>query len=154
MILKILNLQLVLFPDLQLFLFFFSNTLPKGEYVNWACSIILIWSDWNISLPVRNSYLPVLPVDNGYIFAASVLISYCSFSSLILSSIVMINFNVLTKRFFPKHEELSDARVVSITWNEYGFTVHFIYRFTKPWNSISDEWLNAICWSYIFLEFW
>ena len=44
-----------------------------------------------------------------------------------------------------KHEELSDARVASITEKEYGFTVHFLNRFIKSWKSISDEWLNAIC---------
>ena len=37
----------------------------------------------------------------------------------------MISFYILSKRFFLKREELSDARVVSITNNEYGFEVHF-----------------------------
>ena len=104
----------------------FSNALPRGEYVNFAFSFILLWLDDNISSPVRYSYLSVLPYDNADIFAASLLISYCSFSSLILSSIVMINFYILSKRFFLKHEELSDARVVSITTKEYGFAVHFL----------------------------
>ena len=35
-------------------------------------------------------------------------------------------FYSLSKRFFLKHEELSDARVVSITKKEYGFEVHFL----------------------------
>ena len=83
-----------------------SNTLPKGEYVNLACSIILLWSDGNIS--------SILSDNNVDIFAASLLISYCSFSSLILSSIAIISFYILSKRFFLKHEQLSDARVVSI----------------------------------------
>ena len=52
-----------------------------------------------------------LPDDDAYIFAAFLLIPYCSFSSLILSSIVMISFYILSKRFFLKREELSDARV-------------------------------------------
>ena len=34
---------------------FFSNALPSGEYVNLACSIIPLWSDGNISSPVRYS---------------------------------------------------------------------------------------------------
>ena len=35
------------------------------------------------------------------------------------------NFYILSKRFFPKHKELSDARVVSITKRVYGFAVNF-----------------------------
>ena len=60
------------------------------------------------------------------IIAASLLISYCSFSTLILSSIVIISFYILSKRFFLKREELTDVRVVSITKNKYGFAVHFL----------------------------
>ena len=103
----------------------FSNALPSTEYVNLAWSIILLWSDGNISSLIRYSYLSILPDGNADVFAASQLISYCSFSSLILSSIVLINFYILSKRFFPKREELSDARVVSITKNEHRFEVHF-----------------------------
>ena len=57
----------------------FSIALPRGEYVNLACSIILLWSDGNISSPVRYSYLSVLSDDNGDIFAASLLISLVVF---------------------------------------------------------------------------
>ena len=60
------------------------------------------------------------------IFTASLLISYFSFSLLILSSIVMIKFYILSKMFLVKHEELSDTRVLSITKRESGFAVHFI----------------------------
>ena len=88
-----------------------------------ACSVILLWSDSNISSPVKNSRLSILPDDNADIadidiandnadFAASLLILYCTFSSLILSSIFMISFYTLSKIFFFKREELSDARVV------------------------------------------
>ena len=59
---------------------------------------------------MRNSYLSILPDDNAVIFAASLSIIYCSFSLLILSLVVMINFHILSKRFFLKREELSDAR--------------------------------------------
>ena len=58
----------------------FSNALSRGEYEDFACSIILIWSDGNLSSPVRYSYLSILPDNNTNIFAASLLISYCSFS--------------------------------------------------------------------------
>ena len=33
----------------------------------------------------------------------------------------MISFSILSKKFILKHEELSDARVVSITKKKYGF---------------------------------
>ena len=78
----------------------FSNSLSRAEYVNFACSIILLWSDGNITSPVRYSYLSILPYDNADIFAASLLILYCSFSSFILSSIVMISFIFFLKDTF------------------------------------------------------
>ena len=58
-------------------------------------------------------------------FAASLLISSCNFSHLILSSIVMISFYILSTRFFLKRKELSGVRVVSVTKKEYGLAVHF-----------------------------
>ena len=79
--------------------------LPRGEYLNLACSIILLWSDFNVSSPVRYSYLSILPDDNADIFTASLLILYYSFSSLVLSSIIMINFYILSKIFLLKCEE-------------------------------------------------
>ena len=87
----------------------------RGKYVNFSYSIILLRSDGHISSPVRYSCLPILLEDNADTFTASLLILYCSFSSLILASIVMINFYFLSKRFFLKRIELSDARVVSMT---------------------------------------
>ena len=54
-----------------------------------------------------------------------ILMSYYSFSSLILSSIAMISFYILSNRFFLKREGLSDVRVASVTKEEYGFAVHF-----------------------------
>ena len=119
---------LVLFYYLQLLLFVFLLDLSsfwKGEYVNLACSIICLRLEGNISSLVRYSYLSIFPDDNADIFAAFLLRSCCNFSSLILSLIVMINFYILSKRFFLKCKELPDARVVSITKKEYGFVVHF-----------------------------
>ena len=123
----------------------FSNALPSREYANLACSIILLWSDGNISSPVRNSYLSILPDNDPYIFDASLLISCCNFLFLILLSILMISCYIFSKRLFLKREELSDVRVESITKNKYGFAVHFLYTFIKSWKSISNEWLNAVC---------
>ena len=51
----------------------FSNVLPRGEYVNFACSIILLWSNGNIPSPVRYSSLSILPDDNTDWY-------FCSFS--------------------------------------------------------------------------
>ena len=106
------------FPCSSIFFICFLNVLPSGEYVNLVCSVILPWSDGNIFSPLKYSYLSILPEDNADIFAASLLMSYGSFSSSRLSSIVMINFYILPKRLFLKREELSDERVVSITKKE------------------------------------
>ena len=72
-------------------------------------------------------------------FADPLLISYCNFSSLILSSVVMIRFYILFERFSLKRKRLSDAKVVSITKENYGFAVHFLQRFIKSLKLISDE---------------
>ena len=103
------------FPCSPIVFICFSNALQSGKYVSLACSIILLWSYGNISSPGRYSYLSIWPDDNADIVAASLSISYCSF-----------NFYILSKIFFLKREELSDARVVWITKKEYGFTVHFL----------------------------
>ena len=93
----------------------FSQAFPKEEYVNLAFFYItLLPLEGSISSPVRYSYLSILPNDNADIFTATLLISYCSFSFLILSSIFMIDFYILSKRFFLKRETLSDGRVSSI----------------------------------------
>ena len=91
-----------------------------------------------MSLPLRYSYLSVLPDGNADIFTASLLISYYSFSSLILS-IVMISFYILSKRFFLKHKGLSVVRVMAVTKKKYGFAVHFLLIFMKPLKSVPAE---------------
>ena len=63
-----------------------------------------------IFLHLQATHLSILGDDNA-VFAASLSILYCSFSCLILSSIVLTNFYVLSKRFFPKRKHLSNARV-------------------------------------------
>ena len=68
----------------------------------------------------------MLPEDNADIFAASLLMSYCSFSFLTLYWLVMISFYILSEILFLKCKGLSDARVVSITKNKYGFAVNFL----------------------------
>ena len=117
----------------------FSKVFSKGEYADLICSIICLQLEVIISSPARYSYLSIFLDDNADIFAASLLISYYSFSSLILPSIVMISFHIVSKRFFLKVEGLSDARVASIIKKEYGFAVHFLQRFIKSLKSISDK---------------
>ena len=57
---------------------------------------------------------------NADIFYAFLSISYCNFSSLILSSIVMISFFIISKIFFLKREGIFHARVASLSKKEYG----------------------------------
>ena len=105
---------------------YFLKAFPKGEYANLACSIICLWLEVNISSLVRYSYLSIFRDHHADIFDVSLLISYCGFSSLILSLIVMISFYVLSKRFFLKLKELFDTRVVSITKQDYCFAVNLL----------------------------
>ena len=106
----------------------FSKAFPKGEQENLASFITLLWSEGSISSPVRYSYLSSFPSNNDDIFAASLLLPYYDVSSLILSSIVMISFYILSKRFFLKREGLSDTRVASVTKKQYGFDIYiYIY---------------------------
>ena len=94
----------------------FSKAFPKGEYPNLACSVIYLLLEGNISSPVRYSYLSIFPEDNADIFAASLLILYYNFSSLMLSSIIVFSsFYILSERFSLKREASSDATVALIT---------------------------------------
>ena len=79
-----------------------------------------------IEKAVRYSYLSIFPDYKADIFGASLSISCCSFSSLILSSIVMISFYNLSERFSLKRKRLSDAK--AITKKEYNFGVHFFVK--------------------------
>ena len=62
--------------------------------------------------------------NNANILSAFLLILHCSFPFLILSSIVMVSFYILSKRFFLKYKGKSDAKVASATKKEYGLVVH------------------------------
>ena len=104
----------------------FSKAFTKGEYANIACSINSLRLEGSIFSPVRYSYLSIFPDNNADIFAASLLISYCNFLSLILSPVVRISFYIPSKRFFLKREGLSDARVTPIAKKEYVFAVNFL----------------------------
>ena len=84
-------------------------------------------------------------------FADSLLITYSSFPSLILSSVVMISFYFLRKRFFLKRERLSDPRLASISKKEKCFAVHLLERFMQSLQSISAEFLNAYLLKFLFV---
>ena len=103
---KTSKLLICFFPCSSIAFVCFSKAFNKREYAN------LFVLDGNISSPVRYLYLQILPDDNADIFYASLLISYCNFSSLILSSVVMISFYTVSTRFFLKRKRLSDARIV------------------------------------------
>ena len=79
----------------------FSNALPiRKLVVNLPCFIILLWIGDNISLPVIYLYLSILPDDKIDLFVAPLLISYCSFSSHILPSVIIISFYIFCKKYF------------------------------------------------------
>ena len=90
-------------------------------------SIILLWSEDKISSPVRYSYLPILPDDNGDIFYASLLIYLQSYYQL-------ISFYILSNRLFLKGKELSDRRKASVTKKESRFSVHFYTSWMIKWD--------------------
>ena len=119
-------------------LIFFFKCFTEWR-INLAWSIILLWSEGNISLPVRYSYLSALLDDYVYIFYASLLMLYCNFSCLILSSIVIINFYIISKRFFLRREELSDKRLVSVTkkrimfWSILFIKIHKVLKVNIWW---------------------
>ena len=58
------------FPCYLIVFVCFSKAFPWGEYTNLGCSIILLWSDGNISSPVRYLHLPIFLDDNADSFAA------------------------------------------------------------------------------------
>ena len=58
-----------------------------------------------------------------------------------------LKFTFYTKKDFSEPKGLFDSSVVSLTKNEYGSAVYFLYILPKPLVLISDEWFIAICWS-------
>ena len=114
----------------------FPTVVPNRDYANLACSIICLWLEGNISSPARYWYLSVFPENNAYIFSACLLIPYCYFSCLILSSIPITNFNILSRRLFLKPKGLTGARVASVTKKECGFVIHMLWILIKSLKSI------------------
>ena len=75
----------------------------------------MLWSEGNVSLFLKYLYLPNFSDYHVDIFTASLLILYCSFSSLLVPSLVMISFYIPCKKLFLEHEGLSDGTVVWLT---------------------------------------
>ena len=90
------------FSDLFLINFArFFNSLSSGEYVNLTFLLLEGNIDWEvIFFHLYNILKEILSDDNADTFAASLLISYSSFSSLIFLSIAMIYYISLLKDFF------------------------------------------------------
>ena len=99
-------------PWLSIVFVCFSKVFPK-KISKFSCSIIPLWSECNISLRVRYSWLSILPVGNADTFSASVLISYYIYFTSNLS------FYIISIRLFLKRKGLSDEK-------RYGFPVHFL----------------------------
>ena len=100
-------------------------------------------------MSITCSFLSILPDDNGDIFAVSLLVSNCIFSSLILSSIVLM-FYILSKKLFLKLKVFSDERGVAVTKKEHDFVVQHLWRFVNVLKLNSDEWLYATWGSFRF----
>ena len=57
----------------------------------------------------------------------------------------------MLKRFFLNLKELFDGSVVSLTKKEYSLPVHYLWILMRSLVFISDEWLNAVCWTSLLL---
>ena len=110
LVLKLLKLFKLFYSMILNCFYFFYKCFTAWRICKFSlfyCSSLI---RWYLSSPVRYSYScysSMLPVNNADIFAAFLLISYCSLSSLTLLSISMIGLYILSKIFFLKREELS-----------------------------------------------
>ena len=119
---------------------FFIWKLFKDEDLLSYLILLYDWLEGIISSHARYSYLSVLPDHNADVFAAFVLIACFSFLSVILLSVVLITFYILSKRLHLNRKKLFEARVVSLTKKEYGFTILLV--------PILGKWLLAIFGSF------
>ena len=121
----------------------FSNVFPSRKEV--VLASLLSDDVERDSSRIRYSYFSILPQDNEHVFAATLLMSYCNLSSLILSLIVMVTLYSPYNRFLQKIKALSDGRALSVTKNKYESTVKFLYSLLNSWKS---RWIiSSNCWS-------
>ena len=104
----------MLFPYYSIVFVCFLDAFPIVEYINSACFVIWIWSEGNISSPIRYSHLSILPDNNADSFAASLLMCY-SVSSLIFSSTDMETFYMVSKRWCLECKGLSAGKGISLS---------------------------------------
>ena len=134
---RCLNLYLILNCLIFNCFCLFFKSFTKRKSLNLACSITYFGLEGNKSSPLRYSYLLILPGDKVDIFAASLLISYCSFSFIIWSSIVIIVlyfYFLLIFNFFLNFKGFFDGKVVSFTeiwkwfYSKNFITFHKIFK--------------------------
>ena len=111
--------------SLQLFLFVFQIRYLEENMRTYLVLIFYLYQ-MAIFFTHKSSYLLILLIFLQLFYWCQFLYN-CSFSSPILSSIVIISFYIFSKKKFLKRKGLSDARVVLITKNKYGFVVHNIF---------------------------
>ena len=84
------------------------------------------------------SCLFILPDDNNDILAATLSISYCT-----ISSVIMITLYTYSVRFFRKSKRLSDARAVSMIKMNIVLQQIF-FKLLDVFKAISDDLLTAV----------
>ena len=85
-----------------------------------------------------------MPDNKADILAASLLILYCDHQ-------LPWCYYIYIKWFFLNLKGLSDGKAVSLTKKEYGAAVQILQILMKSLKSLSDEWFNTICWSFLLL---
>ena len=125
--------NILLSKSWRTFFFVFSKVSRVFSFFSGFSSIIWLWLGGSIASSKRYSYLSILSDNN-----ASLLISYCMFLSLILSSIEMISFYIFSKTLFLKHSVLSDVRVATITkkiWlcSTFFVKIHKVFKVNIRW---------------------
>ena len=104
------NSLFVFLVDCQ-FLSLFLKCCPKWTLCKFnLCYHLTSINKDNIFSPVKFSYLSIFHDENDDIFVASLLILHCSILILIISSIFMVTFCILSKILHLKRKRLSDAR--------------------------------------------
>ena len=128
----------------------FSKAFSRGEKVNLASCMILFCFGCNIFSPVRHSYLYYLMMMQISLlssFLCHVVLFHLWLYLNGYSTVFCTSYN----RFFQKRNGLSDGRVVSMTKNEYGSAVDFLYSSIRSLKLISNEWSITISWPSHFM---
>ena len=135
-------IQLVFHHDFQSFLFVFQ--IPSQEVNTKIDPLVLSYATVVATFLhlSDNHFLSTLVNDNADTFAAAILISYCHFSFLISSSMVMSTIYTSFNRFFQKCNGSSDERVVSMTKIEYGCS--YISKQSLKTIKVNIRWMISL----------